>query len=218
MVSNMRKQFALLIGALLSVLLASASLAEPPAHAPAHGWRKKHDPGYVGYTGTTWERDYDISSGHCNREEIGAVLGGVVGGVVGSRVGSDGNRTVATIIGVAAGALIGSRIGRELDESDRGCFGHALEIGEPGRRVTWSNPNTGVSYSLLPAREPRPRTAVVAASSSLPHAVARKRSAMGPLARTPSAPGAFVTDDFLGAACLALSLSDLGWPDSRTLL
>jgi surface antigen len=152
MVFKMRKQFSLLISGLIAVLLASVSLADPPAHAPAHGWRKKHDPAYVGYTGTSWERDYDISSGHCNREEIGAVLGGVVGGVVGSRVGSDGNRTVATIIGVAAGALIGSRIGRELDESDRGCFGHALEIGEPGRRVTWSNPNTGVSYSLLPGK------------------------------------------------------------------
>jgi surface antigen len=149
---DVRKQVLLLASGLVAAFLASMSLAEPPAHAPAHGWRKKHDPAYVGYTGTTWERDYDISSGHCNREEIGAVLGGAVGGVVGSRVGSDDNRAVATIIGVAAGALIGSRIGRELDEADRGCFGHALEIGVAGRPVTWINPKTGVHFALLPGK------------------------------------------------------------------
>lgn len=126
-------------------------LAAPPAHAPAHGWRKKHDPYYVGYTGTKWERDYDIHLGRCNREAVGAVLGGVLGGVIGSRVGEGDNRTVATIIGAAAGALIGAKIGRELDEGDRACIGHALEIGVDGRRVTWENPATRVRYELVPA-------------------------------------------------------------------
>jgi surface antigen len=148
--------------ALLTLFLAGGwalqALADPPAHAPAHGWRKKHDPYYVGYTGTKWERDYDIESGRCNREEIGAVLGGVAGGVIGSRVGSPENRTVAIIIGAAAGALIGAKIGRELDEGDRGCFGHALEIGAPGRAVTWRNRATGVDYVLVPG-EGRNRSA-----------------------------------------------------------
>ncbi len=80
----MRKQTLLTIAALLAAMLGDAAFADPPSQAPAHGWRKKHDPEYVGYTGTKWARDYDISSGRCNREEIGAVLGGVVGGVVGS--------------------------------------------------------------------------------------------------------------------------------------
>jgi uncharacterized protein YcfJ len=57
------------------------------------------------------------------------VLGGVVGGVVGAK-SSEENRTVAIILGTAAGALIGSAIGRELDEADRGCVAHALEIGK----------------------------------------------------------------------------------------
>ncbi len=65
-------------------------------------------------------------------------------------MGSEEHRTVATVLGAAAGALIGSRIGRELDEADRGCFAHGLEIGQPGKRVTWSNPSSGVSYSLVP--------------------------------------------------------------------
>jgi surface antigen len=134
----------------LATVWSLQALAEPPAHAPAHGWRKKHDPYYVGYTGTQWERDYDVASGHCNREEIGAVLGGVAGGVVGSKVASADNRVVGIIIGAAAGALIGAKIGRELDAGDRGCFGHSLEIVRPGDRVTWDNRSTGVRYTLVP--------------------------------------------------------------------
>lgn len=144
----MRKTYLTMLGALAFVWSAQ-SLADPPSHAPAHGWRAKHDPHYIGYTGTEWDRDYDIRSGHCNRDEIGAVLGGVAGGVIGSQVGN-GNRTVATIVGAAVGALIGSRIGRALDDRDRACVGHALEIGAPGRNVTWQNAATGVNYTLIP--------------------------------------------------------------------
>jgi surface antigen len=139
---------------LLAIALATTwsveCLADPPAHAPAHGWRKKHDPQYVGYTGTQWERDYEVTSGHCNREEVGAVIGGVAGGIVGSKVASPEQRVVGIIIGAAAGALIGAKIGRELDDGDRGCFGHTLEIARPGTRVTWENRATGVRYALVP--------------------------------------------------------------------
>lgn len=149
----MRKQASLSVIVAIAVFFSSGVCADPPAHAPAHGWRKKHDPEYVGYTGTKWERDYDISSGRCNREEIGAVVGGVIGGAVGARTSSGDNRTVAVIIGTAIGALVGSRVGRELDEADRGCFGHALEIGTSGRTVRWTNAATGVSYTLVPGAE-----------------------------------------------------------------
>lgn len=136
----------------LSMLIAawsSVALADPPDHAPAHGWRKQHDPYYVGYTGRYWDQDYGILSGHCNREKVATVLGGVIGGVVGSRVGSEDNRTVATIIGAAAGALIGNKIGREMDEADRSCVGHALEVGKPGQVITWTNQGSGIEYQML---------------------------------------------------------------------
>jgi surface antigen len=133
------------------VFCSGFALADPPSHAPAHGWRKKNDPGYVGYTGTTWDRDYGVSTGRCNREEIGAVLGGVIGGAVGAR-GSEEHRTVATLLGVAVGALIGSRIGREFDEADRGCLAHSLEMSQSGRNITWVNATTGVHYQLVPGR------------------------------------------------------------------
>jgi surface antigen len=150
----MRKPAVLLLAILVGGWSAQA-FADPPAHAPAHGWRKKHDPNYVGYTGTTWERDYDVSSGHCNREAIAAVLGGVAGSAVGAKVASPENRTVGIIIGAAAGALLGAKIGRELDESDRGCFGHALEIAHAGAPVVWENRATGVHYSLVPGKGAR---------------------------------------------------------------
>ena len=117
-------------------------------------WRKKHDPYYVGYTGTPWERDYEITSGHCNREAIATVIGGVVGGVVGSKVSSPEDRTVATIVGVIIGAAIGNKIGKELDEADRGCFGHTLEVGAIGQRVTWTNDATGGQVRDVARRGP----------------------------------------------------------------
>ena len=135
---------------------AAPASRRPPAHAPAHGWRKKHDPYYVGYTGVAWERDYDISSGRCNRQEIATVVGGIAGGAIANRV-ADEHKTVATIVGVIAGAAIGNRIGRELDEADRGCFGHALEIAHRGQRITWANEAAGLSYEMSPGAEARVR-------------------------------------------------------------
>jgi surface antigen len=137
---------------LLGAWIAEA-FADPPPHAPAQGWRKKHDPYYVGYTGKHWEHDYGILSGHCNREAVATVLGGVVGATVGNRTADPEDRTVATIIGAAAGALIGNWIGRKLDEADRGCIGHALELGKAGQRVLWTNDSTGVQYELLPGAD-----------------------------------------------------------------
>ena len=62
--------------ALLSLgLLPVPSPADPPPWAPAHGWRKKNDPNYVGYTGKKWDKDFGIIEGRCNIAAVGAVLG-----------------------------------------------------------------------------------------------------------------------------------------------
>lgn len=128
-------------------------LADPPPWAPAHGWRKKHDPYYVGYSGKKWENDYGVLSGRCNRSAVGAVLGGVVGGAVGSQVGGGEGRKVATILGAVLGAAIGAKIGRDMDQADRACLAHAIELVETNRNTRWSNPQTGVSYVLTPTRD-----------------------------------------------------------------
>lgn len=138
--------------AALSLALPSATWADPPSHAPAHGWRKKHDPYYMGYTGKKWPQDYGIIEGSCNRTAIGAVLGGAVGGAVGSTIGKGDGRTVAIIVGTVLGAAIGAKIGKDMDQTDRACIGHALELGGDKHRVAWTNEETGVRYLVTPLR------------------------------------------------------------------
>jgi hypothetical protein len=94
-----------IVTALLLPLAPSAD-ADPPSHAPAHGWRKKHDPYYLGYSGKKWEQDYGILEGTCNREAVGAVLGGATGAAIGAAA-SDG-KGVAILVGAVLGAVVGS--------------------------------------------------------------------------------------------------------------
>ena len=145
-----RVLFALSIAAAAAV--PPAAFADPPPWAPAHGWRKKHDPYYVGYSGRKWDDDYGIISGRCNREAIGVVIGAVAGGAIGSQVGKGSGKTVATILGSVSGAVIGAHIGREMDQTDRACFGHALELAKDNQTVSWINPDTGMKYFLTPVR------------------------------------------------------------------
>ena len=88
----------------------------------------------------------------CNREAVGAVLGGVVDGAIGSQVVKGEGRAVAIVVGSVLGAVIGAKIGRELDETDRGCIGHALELAADGKPVASVNPQSGLSYAVTPTR------------------------------------------------------------------
>ena len=137
--------------AAIALAVSFPAAAEPPPWAKAHGWRKKNDPNYVGYTGKKWEKDYGVIEGHCNTDQIGAVVGAVVGGAVGSRVGDEKNRPVAILVGGVVGAVIGAKIGRSIDDADRACMGHALELAGEHKTVTWKSAK-GVNYELTPTR------------------------------------------------------------------
>jgi surface antigen len=142
-------------GIALFMALPCAALATPPSWAPAHGWRKQNDPTYAGYSGRTWDYDYGVRSGSCDRGRIGQVLGGVVGGVTGGAIGGEiakggTDRNVAIVIGAVIGAAIGSEVGRRMDKTDRSCVGHSLELADYGQSVRWTNPNTRVTYQLTP--------------------------------------------------------------------
>lgn len=136
----------------LAALMSVPALADPPSHAPAHGWRKKHDPYYVGYTGRHWSDDYGIQSGRCDRDRVGAVLGAAVGGAIGAAVSDGDDRLIAVLAGAAIGAVIGHEIGDRMDDRDRACFGHSLELLEDGRKVEWAGSAAGMMYALTPDR------------------------------------------------------------------
>jgi surface antigen len=74
----------------------------------------------------------------------------VVGGAIGSRVSNDSNRAVAIVVGSVLGAVVGREIGRDLDDRDRACVGHSLELVKLGQKVRWTNDQTRVSYVLAP--------------------------------------------------------------------
>jgi len=149
----MKKATQLAFLALVAVsLVPIPAPAQPPSHAPAHGWRKKNDPNYVGYTGKKWEKDYGVvTQGRCNTAAVGAVVGGAIGGAVGSRVETQ-DRAVAIILGTVIGAVIGAKIGESIDEADRACMGHSLELAGLKKTVVWTNDKTGVTYRLTPTR------------------------------------------------------------------
>lgn len=136
--------------AVLAATIALPAFADPPSHAPAHGWRKKNDPHYVGYTGHRWPDDYGIRAGRCDRDRVGAALGAAVGGAIGAAVSDDDDRLIAILAGAAIGAVIGQEIGDRMDDRDRACMGHALELLEDGRRVDWTGSSRNIAYSLVP--------------------------------------------------------------------
>lgn len=147
---NVSRRFVPRVLAVVAIAMPCIALATPPPWAPAHGWRRKNDPAYAGYSGRHWDYDYGVRSGHCDRTEIGAVLGGLAGAAIGSEVGKGDNRVVAVVVGTVIGAAIGAEIGRRMDKTDRYCVGHALELASAGQTVSWSNPSTRVSYQLTP--------------------------------------------------------------------
>jgi len=140
-----------LAAGVLAISAPRNSYADPPPWAPAHGKRKKGDD-YTGYNGKKWKRDYGVLEGRCNREAVGAVLGGIAGGAIGSQVGKGENRQIAIVLGTIAGAVIGAEIGRDMDETDRACIGHALELAGDKKRVTWKAANGKATYLLTPVR------------------------------------------------------------------
>lgn len=170
--------------ALAGILIAGPALADPPSHAPAHGYykdghhddrddRKRHkeDKHYRGRSGVVYVHDYGIDSGRCNRDEIGAVIGGVTGAVIGSQVADRDNRVVGMVVGGVLGAVLGHAIGDSMDDRDRACMGHALELGRPGVPVVWSH--GGHRYDFTPRGNARDgcRTATLAVDGKKPREV-----------------------------------------------
>ena len=113
----------LILAATLGSLLIPAlpAYADPPYHAPAHGWRAKHHDGYrYAYTnnGIRYWRGHD-GRYYCLRPDgtTGLLIGAVAGALLGRTIDTRGDRTPGTVLGAVGGALLG----REIDRSSARC-------------------------------------------------------------------------------------------------
>ena len=155
---------ATLIALFTSVWALEPAFANPPAWAPAHGYRAKHGKQEYKYKAKkhyyepVYAAPYDLDVGYCNKAVLGGVLGGATGAAIGSQIGSGDGRTAAIIGGTIIGILVGGSIGRSMDEIDQNCVGQALEHAGDGETIRWNDPNQGQQYQVTPVRtyEPSP--------------------------------------------------------------
>lgn len=77
----------------------------------------------------------------------GAVAGGLVGGLLGS------GSALGIIGGALIGGILGNAIGNQMDQQDRLRAGPAIVEVPVGQTTTWTNLNTGVTYTIEPLRE-----------------------------------------------------------------
>ncbi len=123
--------------------------ADPPAWAPAHGWRAKQ-----GYSMASFP---DIGAGYCDRGLLGSQLagiaaGGALGGFLGSKIGKGSGQLAATAAGALLGAFIGSEIAYSMDSLDQACVSRSLEGAPDNQTVTWRNPDTNADYQVTPVK------------------------------------------------------------------
>jgi len=132
---------------LLATLLATACAS----HGPTAARPAKPVNLFVGYSGARWPQDFDVLAGRCDHTAIGGAVLGTGTGVLLTRsdVPRD-NRASATLIGARVGDLVGRKVGEHIDDADRACLGHSLEIGRAGKKVAWDNALTGVHYEIVP--------------------------------------------------------------------
>lgn len=87
-----------------------------------------------------------------NNEDVGTLTGGVVGGLLGSQIGGGSGQVAAAAGGALLGAYLGGQIGKTMDRLDRLEMQRALETAPTGRAVVWSNPDSGIRYTVRPTR------------------------------------------------------------------
>ena len=113
---------------------APAVVAEPPKPAVNMGDKAN----YVGYTGIAWSNDYGVVGGRCKPAAAAKALGM-----------QDEPRSIALAIeGSGDTRLIDS-----MEDSDRACMGHALELVRKGSSASWSNSETGRAYRVTMAQD-----------------------------------------------------------------
>ncbi|MDP2699106.1 RT0821/Lpp0805 family surface protein [Thalassospira sp.] len=149
-----------LVAMIFATTLTSPVLADPPPHAPAHGYRAKN-PGM--HPGPGPKHPVPVHNGgnmfvpngnflQCNRDVIGAILGGAAGAAAGSTIGKGDGRMAAVIGGAILGLLGGHAIGQGMDQTDQACTGYALNRVPDGQTASWVNPDSHQQFNMTPTR------------------------------------------------------------------
>lgn len=85
-------------------------------------------------------------------EDLGGVIGAGVGAAVGAEVAGEGDETLGAVVGAVLGGLVGRKIGAYMDDRDRRQTAAALENNPTHQTSSWTNPDTGYTYSVTPTR------------------------------------------------------------------
>lgn len=137
---------------ILPALAGAGLLAAGPAWSQAQA-------GLVGFSGQRWSTDYGVRSGRCDSERIVVTGSDARRDLVAEHDEHLRNRTVGIIGARSSGLLLSTRTPRTvgaLDERDRACIGHVLELGTVGRDVRWSNATSRLGYVATLRDEPLP--------------------------------------------------------------
>jgi len=90
-----------------------------------------------------------VGAGCANKAQQGATVGGLAGATIGALTFND--KLLGAAVGAGVGVLMGYIVGNEWDKNDEKQVQHTLERGRSGQANTWTNPDTGASYSATPS-------------------------------------------------------------------
>ncbi|MGL5838918.1 MAG: glycine zipper 2TM domain-containing protein [Sphingorhabdus sp.] len=98
--------------AALALAIPGVAMADPPRHAPAHGYYKKRAAQPVYRDTRVWRGD--DGRYYCRRSDgtTGLIIGAAAGALAGRAIDTRGDRALGTIIGAAGGAILGRKIER----------------------------------------------------------------------------------------------------------
>jgi surface antigen len=85
----------------------------------------------------------------CNKAQQGATGGALAGATIGALTFN--NKLLGAAVGAGVGLMVGYIIGNEWDKSDEKQVQQTLESGRSNETASWTNPDTGVSYSATPS-------------------------------------------------------------------
>ncbi len=91
-----------------------------------------------------------------SKADMGTAIGAIGGGIAGYQFGGGSGKAIATVAGTLLGGALGRSLGGSLDRGDMAYYNQtsqqALETGQPGQSLPWSNPQTGNSGTVTPQK------------------------------------------------------------------